>query len=363
MPYSGIWVFVLLEVLVVVGLYALYLRRVNRRLKRKIDALKSASEQALPIDQYILVLQNQILDTDAKLAQLADQPDDDSRFKEILALRLSLLRAELHAMEHSSADTEIFWRSVTEQMTPLLPPAPQQSESAEDASDNEAVRAEAEQLRRTFGDFKQMCELSTSLGDQLEEQVNSVLPPREQPQDLTDAMQALKTENVKLSEKLSLVENEFDAIMLNLETAAAHKPSADTLERGAAADRDMSEIDGLLVERQQQIDELNRAVDELKLELAEKQPLAATATELKEKNSDLMNAISQLQEENNFLQEQISTLLSQELEDEKKLEGTREELEQQLKAQQQAYAELEKRYATMEAEYLAAYEENSRLKQ
>ncbi len=361
MPYSGLWVFVLLELLVVVGLYALYLRRVNRRLKRRIAALNAAGEPELPLDQYIQVLQQQILDTDAKLAETAQGGGDDSRFQASLALRLSLLRAELHAAEHGGADRDRFWRSVAEQMTPLLPPAAQ-APAADPPPDGETVRAEAEQLRKNFGDFKQLCEQTANLGEQLEAQVNSALPAAEQPQ-VGELMAALKEENARLVEKLSLVEREFDAIMLNLETAAAHKPSPAARDQGEAAEQDIAEIDDLLHARQQQIEELNRVIDELKLELADKQRLSEMTAALNEKNTDLMNAIGQLQEENNFLQEQISALLTQELEDEKKLEDSHEEMERQLHAQREAYAELEKRFAAMEAEYLAAYEENKRLKE
>ncbi len=379
MLISGIWAYIVLEALVVASLYILYLRWANRRLKRATASPPAAavSPATSPIDQYVTLLQEQIRDADAKLAQLEAEPANDTRLTEIVGMRLAFLRAERKAIDGSASDPQKLWNGIAEALGPLLPdPAAAAASDSQARLVNNALQARLqayetrvanlEQFRTNFFELKEKYADAIGLGQQLHSEVGKAFSEDQQPPELRAAMDELKEENSRLEGQLSLVEQEFDNIMRNLQTAT-DRSDLPPAQPGIASSMDnigqgVAKIRGVIRTQEHRIHELTGVISELEIELSDKERLDSAVDELKQKHTELTNVIAIIQDENDFLQEQISALLKQELEDREKSDAKTDALRQELEEQRDAYIELEKKYAAIEHEYLAAYEENKRLK-
>ena len=379
MLINGIWAYAVLEALVIACLYILYLHWVNRRLKRRTaspDAMSAAEAGELPIDHYVELLQEQILDADAKLAQLADHADSEPEMTGVVAARLAFLRAERQASDNSATDRDEFWAEIRTALTPFLPDTSAEKSMKDQARLITALQtriqayetrvANLEQFRTNFFELKEKYAGAIDLGQQLHSEVGKALGEDDQPPELRDAMQKLQEENTRLEGQLSLVEQEFDNIMRNLQ-AATDRSGLPDAESGITTSMDnigegVEKIRGVIATQEDRIQELTGIISELKLELTDKERLEGAVNELKQKHTELTGVIAIIQEENDFLQEQISTLLKQELDDRNSAEKQVDVLTRELEQQRASYAELEKKYAASEPAYLAAYEENNRLK-
>jgi len=369
MLISGIWAYLVLEALFVVSLYALFMRRMNRRLRRRRGEENGGAEFT-SIDHYVALLQDQILDADAKLAHLANQPDGDSQLADIVAARLVFLRAERQAIDSSGPDREKFWAGISEALRPLLPDTPAAGGDQSGLIGALQARIQAyesrvanlEQFRVNFFELKAKYADAIGLGRQLHTEVGKAIAEDQQSPELREAMEKLKEENTRLEGQLSLVEREFDNIMRNLK-AATDRSDLPPSESGIATSMDnigqgVEKIRGVIGSQEQRIHELTGIISELEIELGDKQQLELLVGEFREKHAELSSVVAIIQEENTFLQEQISALLKLELEDRESTNA----LKQELQEQREAFVELEKKYVAIEHEYLAAYEENKRLK-
>ena len=376
MLIEGLWVFALLEALLLATVSALYLGWKYRRLARAVAAAPSDGQPALSADDYLALLQTQILGADAELAKLTNQPDGDKHLVDVVSARLTFLRAERKAIDSCGQDRGAFWAEISAALGPYLP------DIKEDSEDDDRERlitalqmrlqayetrvANLEQFRVNFFEIKRQYADAIGLGKQLHAEVGKALPQAEQPPELRDAMDKLEAENVRLEGQLAHVEQEFDSIMRNLQ-AATDRSQRPASQSGIATSIDsigqgVVRIKKVILAQENRIHELTGVISGLQLELGDKQRLEQAVNEFKDRQTELTNAIVIIQNENESLQEQLASLMRTDAEDQGKVRERIKALRQELEEQREAYIALEKNYATMEREYLAAYEENRRLK-
>ena len=117
MHIGGMWLFLILELLLIAGAIGTYLFLQNRRLRAApIDTGKEYSDEELSSEDYVSLLQQQILKAEAKFAHLEQTPDPDTNLKTLVSTRLKLLRAERKAIDSSGQDEDKLWAQLGESM-------------------------------------------------------------------------------------------------------------------------------------------------------------------------------------------------------------------------------------------------------
>lgn len=367
MHISGMWAYIVLESLVLVSVFAVYLLYTNRMLRRQVTADTDSQWTGAGMKDYARVLQAEIGQAEAAKAGLVADTGIDPRLQTAIDTRLTQLRRELDACEQSAADRQTFWSLIADQLDAGDDPAAA-GQVALIAALEERVRAHEkrignlEQFKTKFFELKVLYSEARDLGEQLHSKVDQELPADNQSPELKDMLSRLQQENSRLEGQLAQVEQEFESIMRNVQTAAG---AADEEGREAGLTGSMDNIEqGVgrikqVVESQKdQINELNQYISSLQLELKEQERLQQKLGELQEQHDELSNVVAIIQEENDFLQQQISVLLKQELEDRERSATDLAALQRKLEEQLQAQATLENSYAAMEARYLALYEES-----
>ncbi len=377
MEANHLWLYALAEALILAVGAAAYFYWKTRRLKARLGEGPGDTGERLPIDDYVELLQSEILKAEARLARLAQDKEANPEEKRLIETRLAFLRAERRAIDTSGNDEDAFWTKIADDLAPFLPKGDDDTDSTAEGPRSAVLEslqtqidayktriANLEQFKDRFFELKARLADSHALNEQVHTEVEKIIPAAEQPPELADAMARLRQENKDLSGELAQVEEEFAALMRNVQAAEARKSEASDGVNQASGqiERSLDRVKQILVTKEEQISALQGLVNELQLELKEKERLQAAIDDLAAQNRELDNVVTILQDENNFLQEQISVLLRQELDKEEKqvrrIQGLQEELDEQMRA----FAELEKKYAAMEQEYLAMYEENQQLK-
>ncbi len=377
MEANHLWLYVLAEALILALGAAAFFYWKARRLAMRLRCPPGETGDGSPLDDYVDLLQSEILKAEARLAHLAQDKAADPDEKRLIETRLAFLRAERRAIDTSGNDEESFWTKIADGLAPLLPQSGNDADSTAEAPRSTVLEslqtqidaykariANLEQFKDRFFELKAKLADSHALNEQVHTEVEKIIPAAEQPPELAGAMARLRQENSDLTAELARVEEEFAALMRNAQAAETRQnaTNADLNQASGQLERSLDRVKQILVTKEEQISALQGLVNELQLELKEKERLQAAIDDLAAQNKELDNVVTILQDENNFLQQQISALLKEELEKEEKqvrrIQGLQEELDEQIRA----FAELEKKYAAMEQEYLAMYEENQQLK-
>lgn len=379
MDFGGFWIYVVLEALAITGVLAIYLAWKNRNLNAQLaSADGQKSSQALDVESYSDLVNKEILNTEAKLAHLADQPDTPAGLAETVQARLTFLIAEREAAGDSSSEEEKFWSRMME-LLPGRVPAPDDPEVDASAAEDQSSLVEAlqtriqayetrvanlEQFKQLFFEIKLKQVNSKGLEDRIRTEVEKVIPEQDQTPELRVVLSTLREENHTLEEQLNHIEQELDDVLraagpVGIPQTETSQVAVSSMSGGL--EDDVENIRRVISQYKNHINDLNGLVMNLKLDVKDKEQLETYTEELKSQSADLQAAMHHLEEENDFLQEQISALLKQELEKEKQIKADAVEVENKLEAQLTAYAELEGKYAEMEQSYLVAYQENQKL--
>ena len=345
--------FGLIEALLLAALYAAYLLWRLRRLR----ATAAGSQAMSPPGPYVERLQREVLETEAALARLGEPTstaDADARQRQLLETRLVFLRAERKAAD---GPPEQFQARLEEGLAPFLGG---DGESLLVQSLRSQVQAcekrlsNLERFKDLFFELKGRLADSQERGEQLQMEVSRVVPESEQSPLLKNLLDGLKTENEQLNQQLDQVDEALAAILRQAERHV--EANGDGVNASITGiDAGVERIRNVVQAQQRRIAELAELVSARDMELEQKAPLESLLEEVRASNEELNTVVSVLQEENDFLQVQISMLLKQELEKEK-------ERERVLAETAKSQADLKQRFAAMEKEYLLVYEENRRLK-
>ncbi len=379
MDFGSIWSFVGLEALLIACVLVAYLSWKTRRLRAQLVAAAGhRSEPALDVDSYSDLVNKEILQTEAKLAGLTDQPDVKEALLRTVQTRLTFLRAEQETASKFAENDDAFWARMTELLSAELLGS-RDLDTAAPVDEEQANRIEAlqkriqvyekrvsnlEQFKALFFEAKMKQVNSRDLQEKIRAEVDKAIPEQDQSAELKDVLSTLREENHSLEEQLNHIERELDDVLRAAGPVADQAPASGGAHSGKAhahLEEDVENIRAVISQYKDHINELNGLVLNLKLDVKDKEQLKSYAEELKSQYEALQSAMQHLEEENDFLQEQISALLKQELEKEEQIKADAAEVRSKLDSQLEAYTELEGKYAAMEQSYLEAYEENQKL--
>jgi predicted nuclease with TOPRIM domain len=372
-----LWLLGLLEVIIVLMVMMALLYQQNRRLQRALGSGVGRAESVAT--DWHEFLQTQINRTRSRLTQLSSDGVSSPASLRLLQLRLRLLEAERAAWDRSTPDHELFWDTLLQNL-----PAPPDDEGAtalvikdeliqslQERVQQYVLRVEnLETFKTMFFDLKQKLGESQELNTQFHDEITRTIPTEMQSPEMQEMLQRLREENTSLEELLQHVNDQLRSIMAQAGvtgSADGRKPRDASLDGMSNVvmhiESEMAQIRDIVRNQKNRINELNLEIDNLQLEVNDKEHLKRKLQELARKNEELSSSMEHMEGENKFLQEQISTLLSQELFTAEQGKEKIREYETQLLAKEKALNELERKYAAMEEQYLSVFNENERLKQ
>lgn len=384
MTLTDFLLFTALEIIFLVGVFLLFVAIRRRREKGAFQAAARV-EPELTVDHYVQLLQAQILATESRLKQLEQGGAEEALQAAAVRARLDLLKGERKVVDGSGVDEQKLWSSVSAVFADWVPDEALAEPGTDEAPASTAMVAalqqklaasrqriaNLEQFRDNFFDIKLRMEAGQVLNQRLHDEIDKSVPREEQSPELRSAMDELKSENETLMQQLQHIQQEFSEIIEDLGEQESGL-SADVGVSGLAnmeqikgdldgsfenLDEGVEQIRQVIVVQEQRIQELHGMVEGLQLEVGDKQRLQACIDELNDKSRELTDVIAVMEEENTFLQEQISALLQQELIKEQEAKAELAQHQQQLEEHVRSSAELEKKYADMEQKYLDLYSE------
>lgn len=394
MNHPVLWILALMEIIIVMAVMMLHLYRQNQSLMATSGTAARHPGAPDMHDPWHDFLQEEINRTRTRITQLANDGITPVRNLEVLELRLKALQAEQQAWNRTSEDHEVFWEQITTQLSALLPAATDASTNnaqaaAEDPVKDELIRSMQERIenyearlgnletfKQMFFDLKQKLNESQELNQQFHDEITRTIPVEMQSPEMQAMLERLREENTALEEQLQHVEKQLYIIMHH----AGHTTTTGGKDHGAEPETskqrldsmsdvamhietEMTQIRDIISNQKRKISELTSHIDELQLEVNEKDHIKRELVKLADRNEEMNRVLDVLEEENTFLQEQISALLRQELRDSERSKENLSEYENQLLAKEKALNALEKKYTDMEQEYLTVYNENEKLKQ
>lgn len=370
-----LWLLGLIEVIIVLMVITGLLYHQNRRLQRALGSGLGQAETAAT--DWHEFLQTQINRTRSRLTQLSTDGVSSPASLRLLQLRLRLLEAERAAWDRSTPDHEIFWDTLLQN----LPPPPDDEGATALAVKEELIRSLQERVQQyvlrvenletfktMFFDLKQKLGESQELNTQFHDEITRTIPVEMQSPEMQDMLERLREENTSLEELLQHVDQQLRSIMSQAGVAShgqdQRKASLDGMSGMVMhIESEMAQIRDIITGQKTRIGELTLQVDNLQLEVNDRDHLKRKLQALAKRNMEVDKAMDKLEQENRFLQEQISTLLSQELLSAEQTKEKIREYEIQLLTKEKALNELERKYAAMEEQYLSVFNENEKLKQ
>jgi DNA repair exonuclease SbcCD ATPase subunit len=370
--------FVILELAVLLGAVVFVLNQKRKQLQAQVQALTAEAGKSTPevfdsiASGYLPYLEKLILESREQLESSDSEAEPDSALTEAINYRLLLLEAEKKVTERSNDYPENHWQHITEFFTPPEAPEPEQVDTAgESPEDDDALDKAQERIKRLekfrdnfFSMKKQLQELEDSK-HKLAEQLEALIPEAERSEELKALLETMSAQRERLEDELAQLESQSDELA---KAASQNTPTEEEQQRTETENEETeSELTAQIDKQKKKIFELHHLVDDLHLEAEKSEALQAKIDQFDLANRD-MNMCLQVLEENQFLQEQIKSLLQ--LDEGKSVYDSDEpdnddtELQQQLETFQTALKEkdqqiksLEEKYASMEQEYLTLYEE------
>jgi len=373
--------FVALEVVLLFG-GALFL------LHRKYSLLrKQLGEQQLQVQApdnfdsiesgYFSYLEKELLATHARLEQLQGEADADEIQVQTLQNRLTLLEAEKQVVESSNDYPDRHWEFVLERFKPAIEePEPDDADIEQDAQPEEPesqTDTSSQNLPPAGGDAGNSVQVE-ALQDNLHQQGVTLDSMR---QVLQQVKQDPKTELIdQLEKQLKELERRYREADTCIEIMAQEN---DRLQEKidhrdyrigqveAEKTESVTDLEEQLDKQKRNITDLHNMVGDLQLETEKAAQLQDKLDNFELASRDMNMCVQVLEEENQFLQEQIQELLkadesgsmydkAEEQKDPAELEAQIEALRAELSEKEHRVREAEEKYAAMEQEYLTLYE-------
>jgi chromosome segregation ATPase len=198
-----------------------------------------------------------------------------------------------------------------------------------------------ERFRELFFDLKDRLAVLMEHQRNMHEHMQQAGLPLEEQKALKAAFEQLKREKTILEQHLQQVEDELDVLMDN-----SKKSSVRMTEPASAGN--------VINEQQVKIGKLIQEIADLEIEAAAGHRIQTTINQLNHQTDELTMAIEVLQDENQFLNEQVQMLLQQQHQKDQQLSHEIDLITSQLAEKQQAYDDLYKKHIRLESEYLRA---------
>ncbi len=284
--------------LIAIGIIIYLLRRLMR-LSRQ-----SARQPApTPGNNLLTHLRTEIEKTREKQANLGSNGHEAKQLRAACNLRCHVLEGEIRILESTDEDEMHSWRPILDYYEAIHADFAAQIKTLEDRLATCLQRiGNLEKFKEKLFDLRDRLNQSYQNNSRLEKELREKIKQGAKLSELEHTLTQMEREKEGLTKELQLAEHEFIVIMENAAMGTTKVP-----------------------------------------ELAIDIPITSTATP---PNDTLKTRLKEVEEENKFLCEQIQTLLSEEVSQEKKR-----------RAKEQEYLALEKRYAKMEERYLAVTEE------
>ena len=347
-----------LEALVLLAALVVVLGRRQRTLRRQLEQL-SKHKQAEPgfasvESGYLAFLETQIVESRARLELAQAETSADAGLLEALSNRLVLLESEKKVVELCNDYPARRWEHVRACFVPFIEPA----EAADPAQGDEPDSA------------PHIGTLQTALSGQvnaIQSLQHLMLQARQEPdQTLIEQMEKhiaqLERQCREANTCVEIMEQENQRLQHRVEGAGlrADRAAADSRENAA-------ELQQQLDKQKRTITELHERLDRLKQEAEQAQALRGQVEQLERTGRDMTMCVETLEEENEFLQEQIRALLHlDQSQTVYQADGSKEgapeqdelqQLQEEIRARDEKLKALEEKYAAMEREYLTLYEE------
>ncbi|VAW80084.1 hypothetical protein MNBD_GAMMA15-1209 [hydrothermal vent metagenome] len=257
------------------------------------------------------------------------------------------------------------WQHATDLFTPPEAPEtePELVETVEEETSDENSLSKAltrirrlEKFRDNFFDMKKRLKELEDSKQKLVFQLEALIPEAERSEELLALLDTMNAQRDRLEAELAQLESQSDEL-------AKAGP-----EKTASEDDSISELETQVSQQKKKMSELHHLVDSLNLEAENTAALQTELDKVDLSNRDMNMCIQVLEEENQFLQEQIKTLLQADekdsIYDSDKPENNDSELQQEVETMKTALDEkdqqirtLQDKYDAMESEYLTLYEE------
>ena len=326
---------------------------------------------------YFSYLEKELLATHARLEQLQGEADADEIHMQTLQNRLTLLEAEKQVVESSNDYPDRHWEFVLERFKPPIEEPepddagmvqdaePEEPESQTDTSSQnlqeadgvpgnsvqvEALQDNLQQQGVTLDTMRQVLQQvkqdpKAGLIDQLETQLKEL---ERRYREADTCIEIMGQENDRLQEKI-------DRRDYRIGQVEAEKTES------------VTDLEEQLDKQKRNITDLHNMVGDLQLETEKAAQLQDKLDHFELASRDMNMCVQVLEEENQFLQEQIQALLkadesgsvydkAEEQKDPAELEAQIEALRAELGEKEQRVREAEDRYTAMEQEYLTLYE-------
>jgi len=187
-------------------------------------------------------------------------------------------------------------------------------------------------------------------------QLEALIPEAERSEELIALLDTMNAQRDRLEAELAQLESQSDAL--------AKMASENTPEENS----NVSDLEEQVSQQKKKMFELHHMVDNLNLEAENTAALQAELDKVDLSNRDMNMCIQVLEEENQFLQEQVKSLLQigekDSVYDSKESDTDNSALQQEIEAMKAALDEknqqiksLQEKYDAMENEYLTLYEE------
>lgn len=361
------------EMLLMVGLFGMF--TVYRRQTRPTFPINPERNPAIAAEQYSLLLQEEINRASQRLFHLKEADGDYSEDIALIEFRIAYLKTEKQAIDQHAYDEIGLWSHLSRELQPLTGASnptgsddcDQQANRPDSDSQQEidmlrrklqayATRVEnLQKFKELFFELKKQFTETQQRNEELHNEFERLLPDNNEHEDIRDVLTKLRSENDNLHQQLNSLEGVFSSLP-TINTMRDISPPTDNITES------VTRIKSIITQQEARIAELSHELNSLHIELEAQERLKLKIQKLDDETRKLKDSAHHLEEENLFLQEQISVLLRQELERDEKHKRRLLQLEEDLTQQQLNFAELEKKYTSLEREYLQIYEENRRLK-
>ncbi len=277
-----------------------------RRLRRRL-AGSDTRDPANARESLLQGLQQELDRTRSKFEQAGTNTPEAERLHQACEFRIRVLENELRICA-AGDDEHLYWQQIIDYFDSI-----NRAFNARLAELQFRLRTYLERINNLEGFKAQVFSLAEKLRKSrdtiqtLEEELARHLPAEQRSAELEAALQNIRDEKQQLEDQLSLVENEYETLMKNIEVLQQQSQSGENTPPAADVAAIQAELDNY-------------------------------------------------KEENEFLCNQIAVLLKQELYYENNLNAQREKLEGQVEAGRKTIKELEAKLAETEKKYLELLE-------
>jgi len=293
------------------------------RLSKKKKELMAIQEIDVPepFEVYLQFINRELSETHSHLDKLLEESSDDEAIT-MYQYRLKHLDAEQKAMAEAKGDAVKFWELYRSNID-FVHQVEAENETEEES---EEKSPEPEEVPETVNMQEQLDAYGES-SKKIIEQSNDVIElvktfsDKNDSEELQHIVDLLSKERDQLSHQLDQMEQEYLAMMKNIEANAKQSSNGSDDQTDievsvsvpvSQIERDEEAVDmsAVLTKQNSRISELNDVVGNLSLELEEKKALMAETEWVTRQLKETEHVVIILEDENNFLRGQISQLLA-----------------------------------------------------